>query len=246
MAERLDRHLVAAGLAPSRARAQALIAEGAVTVDGLAVRRPAHPVPPGARVALAGPVMPWVSRGALKLVHALDTFGLNPAGLTAWDLGASTGGFTEVLLARGAARVVAIDVGHGQIHARLAADPRVTVLEGVNVRDLPRGLPEGLPRPGFLTADLSFIGLIKALPPALALAAPGAVLVALVKPQFEAGPEAVGRGGIVRDPAARAAAAAAVHDFLVAQGWSVIGEAQSPIAGGDGNLESLVAARAPG
>lgn len=238
---RLDQHLVAAGLAESRARAQALIAAGAVTLDGTVATRPAQPVRDGARVAVTADPNPWVSRGALKLVHALDAFGLDPAGAEALDLGASTGGFTEVLLARGAAHVTALDVGRGQLHPRLAADPRVTSREGVNVRDLPAGLPP----PGFVTADLSFIGLRKALPPALALAAPGAVMVALVKPQFELGPEVVGKGGIVRDPARHAEACAAVRAFLVAEGWLVLGLTDSPIAGGDGNREFLIAARKP-
>jgi 23S rRNA (cytidine1920-2'-O)/16S rRNA (cytidine1409-2'-O)-methyltransferase len=244
VSDRLDRHLVAAGLAPTRSRAQAMIADGAVSVDGRVVRRAAEPVPAGAAVSIAG-ASPWVSRGALKLVHALDAFGLDPVGAEAWDLGASTGGFTEVLRARGAARVVAIDVGHGQLHPRIAADPGVLAVEGVNVRDLPAGLPPGLPAPSWLTADLSFIALAKALPAALGLAAPGAVLVALVKPQFEAGPEAVGRGGIVRDGAVQERVRAEVRGFLEAAGWAVIGEAESPIAGGDGNREFLIAARKP-
>ena len=242
---RLDQHLVAAGLAESRARAQRLIADGAVTVDGTVCCRPAQPVRPGMVVAIAAGTMPWVSRAALKLVHALDVFGLSPSSMVAYDLGASTGGFTEVLLARGAARVVAIDVGHGQLHPRLAHDPRVTAVEGVNVRTLPQGLPADLPAPMVLTADLSFIGLAKALPAAMALAAPGAVLVALIKPQFEAGPAAIGRGGIVKDPAVHAAVRADVRAFLEGAGWVVIGEAESPIAGGDGNREFLIAARAP-
>jgi 23S rRNA (cytidine1920-2'-O)/16S rRNA (cytidine1409-2'-O)-methyltransferase len=235
---RLDRRLVAEGLAESRSRAQALIRAGAVSVDGAPVRHPAAEPSPGAVIAIAADPCPWVSRGALKLLHALDRLGLAPHGL-ALDLGASTGGFTEVLLARGAARVIAVDVGHGQLHPRLAADPRVVLLEGVNAR----ALPPGLPAPDWITADLSFIPLATALPPALALARPGATLVALVKPQFEAGPAHVGRGGIVRDPAVRAAAVANVRAFLAGKGWPVIGEAESPIRGGDGNREFLVAAR---
>ena len=238
---RLDQHLVATGLAESRARAQAMIAAGAVTVDGVVAARPAQPVRPGAAVALTAGASPWVSRGAVKLLHALDAFGLDPAGVEALDLGASTGGFTEVLLARGAAHVTALDVGRGQLHPRLAADPRVTLREGVNARDLPHDLPQ----PGFVTADLSFIGLRKALPPAMALAAPGAVLVALVKPQFELDPQAVGKGGIVRDPARHAEACTAVEVFLNAEGWTVLGLTDSPIKGGDGNREFLIAARKP-
>jgi 23S rRNA (cytidine1920-2'-O)/16S rRNA (cytidine1409-2'-O)-methyltransferase len=237
--ERLDRRLVALGLAPTRARAQALIAAGAVTVAGAVETRAARAIPPGAAVALAADPLPWVGRGALKLLHALDAFALDPAGATALDLGASTGGFTEVLLARGAARVIALDVGHGQLHPSLAADPRVLALEGVNAR----GLPAGLPPYGWITADLSFVSLEKALPPALGRAPPGATLVALIKPQFEAGRAAVGRGGVVRDPAVHAAVRARIAAFLTGSGWAVLGQADSPIAGGDGNAEFLIAAR---
>lgn len=237
---RLDQALVARGLAPSRARAQALIAAGAVTVDGTPETRAAARPAPDARLEVTDDPLPWVSRAALKLLHALDDFALTPAG-EALDLGASTGGFTEVLLARGAARVTALDVGRGQLHPRLAADPRVRALEGVNARTLP---PE-LPRPDWITADISFISLEKSLPPALALARPGATLVALIKPQFEAGPEAVGKGGLVKDPAVHAAVRARIRAFLERSGWAILGEAESPIAGGDGNREFLIAARKP-
>ncbi len=233
--------MVALGLAPSRARAQALIAAGAVRVDGARETRAARGVPPGAAVTLEGDPMPWVGRGALKLLHALEAFGLDPAGAVALDLGASTGGFTEVLLSRGAARVIALDVGAGQLHPRLAADPRVLRREGVNARDL----PDDLPRFDWITADLSFVSLEKALPPALDRADPGATLVALVKPQFEAGRAAVGRGGVVRDPAVHAAVRARIAGFLGASGWAVTGETESPIRGGDGNAEFLIAARKP-
>jgi 23S rRNA (cytidine1920-2'-O)/16S rRNA (cytidine1409-2'-O)-methyltransferase len=239
--ERLDRRVVAMGLAPTRARAQALIAAGAVTVAGAVETRASRAVPPGAEVALAGDPMPWVGRGALKLLHALDAFGLDPTGAVALDLGASTGGFTEALLARGAARVIALDVGTGQLHPRLAADPRVLALEGVNARELPADLPPY----GWITADLSFVSLEKALPPALDRAPPGATLVALIKPQFEAGRAAVGRGGIVRDAGVHAAVRARIAAFLTGAGWAVLGEAESPIAGGDGNAEFLIAARKP-
>lgn len=233
MSGRLDQRLVDLGLAASRSRARALIEAGAVRVDGRPVTRPA------ARAGGAVEVepFPWVGRGALKLLHALDRFGLIPSG-EALDLGASTGGFTQVLLARGADRVHAVDVGHGQLDPALAADPRVVGLEGVNAR----ALPSGLPRPDWITADLSFISLAKALPPALALARPGAHLVALVKPQFEAGPGHV-RKGIVRDPAVHARVCAEVEGFLAGQGWQVLGTVESPIAGGDGNREFLTAAR---
>ena len=240
---RLDQALVARGLAPSRARARALIEAGGVRVDGAVATRPAAAVPPGAALAVEADPNPWVSRAGLKLEHALDAFGLDPAGAVALDLGASTGGFTQVLLARGAAEVWAVDVGHGQLAPALCADPRVRVREGLNARDLAGA---GLPPPGFVVADLSFIALAKALPPALALARPGATLVALVKPQFEVGRGRVGKGGIVRDPAAVAEAVAGVRAFLETEGWSVLGETPSPILGGDGNAEVLVAARKPG
>ncbi|MEM9765234.1 MAG: TlyA family RNA methyltransferase [Pseudomonadota bacterium] len=239
---RLDQRLVALGLAASRAEAARLIAEGAVRVDGQPARKPAQNVSEGARLAVERDGPAWVGRGALKLVHALERFDLAPSG-TALDLGASTGGFTEVLLVRGAERVMALDVGHGQLHPRLAADPRVTVIEGMNARAIPEGL---LPPLDWITADLSFISLRKALPPALAAARPGAQLVVLVKPQFELGPEVVGKGGIVRDPAAHEAACRAVAGWLAERGWSVTHEAESPITGGDGNREFLLAARRGG
>ena len=238
MTHRLDQRLVDLGLAPSRARARALIEAGAVRVAGRAVTRPAARAEGEIEVTEA---FPWVGRGALKLLRALDSFGLAPHG-TALDVGASTGGFTQVLLARGAAHVIALDVGHGQLDAALRADPRVTMLEGVNAR----ALPAGLPPPDWITADVSFISLKLALPPALALARPGAHLVALVKPQFEAGPGQVGKGGIVRDPAVHARACDDIAAFLAGQGWQVLGLTESPIEGGDGNREFLIAARKPG
>jgi 23S rRNA (cytidine1920-2'-O)/16S rRNA (cytidine1409-2'-O)-methyltransferase len=238
---RLDQALAASGLARSRAEARALIEAGAVSIDGAPAAKPAQPVAETAALAVAERPR-WVSRAALKLLHALDAFGLDPEGAEALDLGASTGGFTQVLLARGAARVHAVEVGHGQLAPELAADPRVVLLERLNARDLSPGM---VPPPDWLVADLSFISLAKALPPALALARPGATLAALVKPQFEVGPAQVGRGGLVRDPAARAAARAGARRFLEAEGWRVIGETDSPIPGGDGNRESLIAARKP-
>ncbi len=239
---RLDQHLVATGLAESRARAKALIEAGAVTVDGTVARKPSQAVAEGAQVAVTADPNPWVSRAALKLTHALDEFGLTPRGV-ALDVGASTGGFTEVLLARGAARVFALDVGHGQLHPRIAADPRVVVHEGVNARDIPAGL---VPPVDWIVADVSFISLTKALPGPLALARPGAVLVARIKPQFEAGRAQVGRGGIVRDAGVHAAVRARIRDWLERLGWQVTGEAPSPIEGGDGNREFLIAALRPG
>ena len=181
---------------------------------------------------------PWVSRGGLKLVAGLDGFGLTVAGRVALDVGASTGGFTDVLLSRGAARVYAVDVGHGQMRLR---DPRLTVIEGLNARDLEAS--HLAHRVDLIVCDVSFISLRLALPRALALALPGAHLVALIKPQFEVGPEAVGKGGIVRDATAQDGAVRDVARFLAESGWTVLGTIASPIAGGDGNREFLIAAR---
>lgn len=238
---RLDRWLHEHGHAESRSRAQALIAAGAVSVDGRPAMKPSAPVPAGAEVTVAADPCPWVGRAALKLLGALDAFGLTPQG-EALDLGASTGGFTEVLLARGAARVHAVDVGHGQMHARLAADPRVVLHEGVNARAIPAGL---VPPIDWITADLSFIPLAIVLPAVLPLARPGATFVGLIKPQFEAGRQAVGKGGIVTDPAEHARARAMVRAVLADVGWRVLGDIESPISGGDGNREFLIAARRP-
>lgn len=239
---RLDQRLVVLGLAPSRTRARGLIEAGAVIVDGVVAQRAADLAPEGARIEIAGgDPCPWVSRGALKLIHALDHFGLSPSGAVALDCGASTGGFTEVLLSRGAARVYAVDVGRDQLAPRLRADPRVIDRAGVNLRDLDA---ETAPEPvDWITADLAFISLEKALPAALARAAPTATLVALIKPQFEVGRAAVGKGGIVKDAAARQAAVERLAAFIAAEGWGVLGVADSPIQGGDGNVEYLLAAR---
>ncbi|MEO0822628.1 MAG: TlyA family RNA methyltransferase [Pseudomonadota bacterium] len=239
---RLDQRLVALGLAPSRARAAALVAAGVVTVDGRPAAKPAQLVGDAAELAVTGEPNPWVSRAALKLVHALDVFALTPRGI-ALDLGASTGGFTEVLLARGAAHVHALDVGHGQLHPRLRDDPRVSLHEGVNARAIP---PGRVPAVDWIVSDLSFISVEKALPGPLALARPGARLVTLVKPQFEAGPGRVGKGGILRDPALQAEIRARIAAWLTARGWQVTGETESPITGSDGNREFLIAAQLPG
>ena len=239
---RLDLVLVERGLAPTRARAQGAIRAGHVRVGGKATAKPADLVDEAAEIELTAPEHPYVSRGALKLRHALDNFGLDPSGLTCLDLGASTGGFTQVLLERGAAGVVAVDVGHGQLAPEIAGDARVRAIEGKNVKDLTRVIvPE---RIEFIVADLSFIGLAKALPPALALAEPGAPLVALIKPQFEVGPENVGKGGIVRDIALHEKACDEVSRWLESEmNWRVAGIVTSPIEGGDGNREFLLAAR---
>ncbi|PKQ03301.1 MAG: TlyA family rRNA (cytidine-2'-O)-methyltransferase [Alphaproteobacteria bacterium HGW-Alphaproteobacteria-12] len=238
---RLDLALVERGLVATRARAQAAIKAGQVRLRGQVASKPSDMAGDGdeIEVDLSGQV--YVSRGALKLLHALDFFGLNPSGKGCLDLGASTGGFTQVLLERGAAFVVAVDVGHGQLAKEIESDARVRSLEGLNARDLTRGdIPEPV---SFIVADLSFIGLQKALPPALTLAEKGAVLVALIKPQFEAGPENVGKGGIVRDPALHERICEDISRWLSDDmGWRVLGLTQSPIEGGDGNREFLIAA----
>jgi 23S rRNA (cytidine1920-2'-O)/16S rRNA (cytidine1409-2'-O)-methyltransferase len=229
--------LVARGLFESRAKARAALEAGGVSADGRRIARASELIAVGA-VLEAAAAHPWVGRGALKLAHALDAWPIAVAGRIVLDVGASTGGFTEVCLARGAARVYAVDVGRGQLHPRVVADPRVVSLEATDARRLTRQeVPEA---PGVIVADVSFISLEKALPAALALATPAADLVTLVKPQFEAGPGKVGKGGIVTDPAVRAAALAGVAKFLNDCGWAVRGTADSPIAGGDGNREALL------
>jgi len=211
-----------------------------VTADGRAVAKASDALDPDAEI-IAVAAHPWVGRGALKLVHALDMWPVAVNGRVALDIGASTGGFTQVCLARGAARVYAVDVGRGQLHPTLDADDRVVSLEATDARDLTAELvPQ---RPELVVSDVSFIGLEKALPAALALAAVDADLVALVKPQFEVGPGRVGKGGLVKDEAARTDALRGVADFLSASGWTVCGIADSPIVGGDGNREFLIWAR---
>ena len=240
---------MARGLTATRSRARDLIVRGAVLVDGIACLKPGQFVGAGTVVEIggeqgrAGPPSGahYVSRGALKLAAALDHFGFDPAGKVALDIGASTGGFTQVLLERGAMHVTAVDVGRSQLAGVLLDDHRVTFMDGQDARRLDRDLiPEP---PEFVVADVSFISLTLALPAALALAAPGAHLVALVKPQFEAGRAAVGKGGIVRSEADREAALARVRDWVAAQpGWRVFGTMGSPITGKAGNSEYLLAA----
>ena len=235
--QRLDQLLVTRGLFESRARARAAIEAGGVRVEGAVVKRASTPVDEAAAIE-AQAAHRWVGRGALKLEAALNLWPVPVEGLTALDVGASTGGFTEVLLERGARRVYAVDVGRGQLHPRLAADPRVVSLEGRDARSLDTTL---VPEPvALVVCDASFIGLAKVLPAALALAGPEADLVVLVKPQFEVGPERVGKGGVVRNEAVRREAVAGVRKWLVAQRWRVRGEAESPVTGGDGNVEYLL------
>jgi 23S rRNA (cytidine1920-2'-O)/16S rRNA (cytidine1409-2'-O)-methyltransferase len=240
--KRLDRILVDQGLAPTRSRAADLVRLGAVSVAGVPAAKPGALYPPDVPLSVDPGASPFVSRGGLKLAAALDAFGFGAEGLTVLDLGASTGGFTDMLLARGAAKIYAVDVGRDQLHPKLRADPRVVAMEGTDARDLDeRAITEPV---GAIVADLSFISLIKALPAGLGLAAPDAWLVALVKPQFEVGRQRVGKGGIVRDAEARAVAVAEVRKFVNATpGWRVVGEIPSPIAGGDGNEEFLIGAR---
>jgi len=237
---RADIFLVENGFARSRSEAQAAIRGGLVRIDGALVAKPSQAVSIGAVIEYAKP-HPFVSRGGVKLVAALDHFGLSPEGRIGLDLGASTGGFTQVLLQRGAARVHAVDVGHNQMNANLALDPRIVIHDGINARELNLvSFPDEITA---VTADLSFISLKLALPPALSLASDGAWAVLLVKPQFEVGRGAIGKGGIVRDPAVRQAVPSGIAEFIEAlAGWRVLGSIESPIAGGDGNVEYLLAA----
>jgi len=238
---RLDEALVARGLFDSRSRARDAILRGKVTVAGATAEKPGKLVPSTVEIAVDDPARAYVSRAALKLIEGLDHFKVDAAGAVALDLGASTGGFTQVLLERGAARVFAVDVGHGQMRPEIAADPRVTLLEGLNARDLDAA-HLGHVRPSLLCSDVSFISLRLALPPALTLAASGAKAILLFKPQFEVGRERVGKGGLVEEGAGRMAADEFAAWLDGQAGWRVAGVLPSPIAGGDGNREYLVSA----
>ena len=239
MRKRADLLLVERGFFVSRARAQEAIAAGLVSADGKPVRKASQALDAAAEIS-ASAAHPWASRGGLKLVAALDAFGLDPADLACLDVGASTGGFTDVLLARGARSVVAVDVGHGQFDPRLAADPRVRVLEGRDARALTA--TDLFEPPQAIVCDVSFISQRLALPPALALAAPRAWAATLVKPQFEVGRARVVKGQ-VKDEAALKDACDSVRATLESLGWACIGLIPSPIAGGDGAREFLLAAR---
>ncbi len=239
---RADLFLVEHGYAQSRTEAQAAIRAGLVRVNGEAVAKPSQTLNANASIEYAKP-HPYVSRGGLKLAAALDKFELSPENRICLDIGASTGGFTEVLLAGGAAKIYAIDVGHGQLHPKLARDGRVISREGVNARDL-TGETIG-DAPDAIVVDVSFIGLKLVLPPAFALAAPGAWLVALVKPQFEVGRWAIGKAGVVRDEKAQADALEDISSFIAANGWTILGHIDSPILGREGNREFLIAAQKP-
>jgi 23S rRNA (cytidine1920-2'-O)/16S rRNA (cytidine1409-2'-O)-methyltransferase len=238
---RADQLLTDRGLAESRSRAQALILAGKVFAGERRIEKPGQALPEDTPLEVRGQDHPWVSRGGLKLAHALAAFGLSPEGRVCLDIGASTGGFTDVLLAHGAARVHAVDVGHGQLAWKLRTDPRVVVHEKTNARHLTEAAIGE--RVGVLVCDASFIGLATVLPAGLALCAPGAWAVALIKPQFEAGPAQVGKGGVVRDPEVHAAVCARVRAWWEAlPGWRVLGIADSPITGPEGNKEFLIAA----
>jgi 23S rRNA (cytidine1920-2'-O)/16S rRNA (cytidine1409-2'-O)-methyltransferase len=240
--QRLDTLLVARGLAESRAKAQALAIAGLVYSGERRLDKPGQMIAEDAPLECRGRGHPYVSRGGVKLAHALDHFAIDPAGAVALDVGASTGGFTDVLLRRGAAKIFAVDVGHGQLDWRLRQDECVVVLERCNARHLTRSeIPQA---PDLIVCDASFIGLETVLPAALSLAAPGAALIALIKPQFEVGKRRVGKGGVVRDPALHDEVCARIAAWLAAlPGWTVLGVTESPLRGPDGNVEFLIAAR---
>jgi len=243
--QRLDQLLVALDIVASRSRARDAIQRGTVKVDGKVVTKPSLVFSADVTIEIDDPAQDYVSRAALKLVAGLDHFGLDPSGQECLDVGASTGGFTEVLLKRGAAHVTAIDVGHDQMHPRVAADPRVTNIEGLNARYLESDDIGDRPI-SFVVSDVSFISLKLALPPALDLAEPGSHCLLLVKPQFEAGRDAISKAGLLKDPESAPAVAAELERWLVEDiGWQSLGLIPSPIAGGDGNQEFLLAGRKP-
>jgi 23S rRNA (cytidine1920-2'-O)/16S rRNA (cytidine1409-2'-O)-methyltransferase len=242
---RLDQLLLNAGLVASRSRARDAISRGTVRVNGRVVTKPSSTFPASAIIEIDDPAQAYVSRAALKLKAALDQFGLDPAGLDCLDIGASTGGFTDILLERGAAHVIAVDVGHDQLHPRLRADERITNYEGLNARVLDEDHLEDRAI-GAVVSDVSFISLKLALPPALTLAEPGAFCVLLVKPQFEAGREAISKAGLLKDPESAPAVAAELERWLTEDmGWQSLGLIPSPITGGDGNVEYLLGGRKP-
>jgi len=241
--QRIDHLLVARGLAESRARAQALVMAGLVFAGGAKVGKAGQQVAEDAEIEVRGRDHPWVSRGGIKLAHAIEHFGLDPAGAIAMDIGSSTGGFTDGLLSKGAARVFAVDSGTNQLAWKLRQDPRVTVLEKTSARLL---TPEQIDAPcNWVVCDASFISLAKVLEVPLGLAAPECRLVALIKPQFEVGKAEVGKGGVVRDPALHERVCAEVRAWLEGSGWQVDGIVRSPITGPEGNVEFLISARRP-
>jgi 23S rRNA (cytidine1920-2'-O)/16S rRNA (cytidine1409-2'-O)-methyltransferase len=238
---RIDQRLIELGLADSRTRAQALILSGNVFLRDRRIDKAGQAVDADAVPVVKGRDHPWVSRGGVKLGHGLAHFGWNVTGVVAIDVGSSTGGFTDVLLTNGAARVYAVDSGTNQLAWKLRQDPRVIVLEQTSARIL---TPDHIPEPvDLIVCDASFIGLAKVLERPMTFAKPAARLMALIKPQFEAGREAVGKGGVVRDPAVHAAVCADVQAWLEGAGWAVEGIVESPITGPEGNVEFLIAAR---
>jgi 23S rRNA (cytidine1920-2'-O)/16S rRNA (cytidine1409-2'-O)-methyltransferase len=240
---RADQLLVDRGLAESRARAQALILAGLVFSGERKIDKAGQPLGPDAPLEVRGRDHPWVSRGGIKLAHGLDHFGWDVSGAVALDVGSSTGGFTDVLLSKGAAKVYAVDVGTNQLAWKLRQDPRVIVHEQTNARHL---TSEIVPEPiDIIVCDASFISLAKVLDAALGLARPGARLLALVKPQFEAERGEVGKGGVVRDPAVHARVVAAAEQWVEARGWNIAGTVRSPITGPEGNVEFLLGAVRP-
>jgi 23S rRNA (cytidine1920-2'-O)/16S rRNA (cytidine1409-2'-O)-methyltransferase len=241
---RVDIMLVDRGLVESRSRAQALIMAGAVYTGTERISKPGQTLKEDAPLEVKGRDHPWVSRGGLKLDHALKQFEIDLTGKVVLDVGASTGGFTDVALHHGATKVYAVDVGHGQLAWSLRQDERVVVLEKTNARHL---TDTQVPEPvDAVVCDASFIGLRTVLPASLALAAPGAVLIALIKPQFEVGKAQVGKGGVVRDPALHQEVCETIRHWLAEEaGWEVLGLTESPITGPEGNKEFLVAARRP-
>jgi len=241
---RADQLLVTRGLAESRTRAQALIMAGAVFSGEKKIAKPGDTLAEDAPLEVRGKDHPWVSRGGIKLDHALSYFGLDVTGAIALDVGSSTGGFTDVLLTRGAAKVYAVDVGTNQLAWKLRQDHRVVVHEQTNARTLDRSI---IPEPvDIIVCDASFIGLAKVLEAPLKLARPGAKLVALIKPQFEAGREEVGKGGVVRDPVVHDRVCAQARAWVESQGWAVLGITPSPITGPEGNVEFLLGAQKSG
>ena len=239
--QRADQMLVDRGLAESRTRAQALIMAGLVFAGTRKVEKPGQPLPEDAALDVRGRDHPWVSRGGIKLAHGLDHFGWDVTGAVAIDVGSSTGGFTDVLLSRGARRVYAVDSGTNQLAWKLRQDPRVIVHEQTSARVLTAAhIPELV---DLIVCDASFIGLAKVLDVPLGFAAPGARLLALIKPQFEAGRQEVGKGGVVRDPAIHARVCSEVADWITSKGWTVTGTTESPITGPEGNVEFLIAAQ---
>jgi 23S rRNA (cytidine1920-2'-O)/16S rRNA (cytidine1409-2'-O)-methyltransferase len=237
---RLDQLLVERGLAESRTRAQALVLAGVVFSGEAKLAKPGQQLATDAPLEVRGRDHPWVSRGGIKLAHALEHFALDPAGAVAIDVGSSTGGFTDVLLAHGATRVFAVDSGTNQLAWKLRQDPRVTVLEQTSARVLTRAMIDT--EADWVVCDASFIGLAKVLAVPLELAAPRCRLVALIKPQFEVGRGEVGRGGVVRDPALHRRVCDEVRSWLEDAGWQVQGIVESPIRGPEGNVEFLISA----